>query len=203
MCRKGNLIHLWVVLGGLASALFFCAVAPAAENTRVKREMEAITAVIEANFHASNAEDVAGVMKTMTPYTPNKELFVEELKRFFAEVDVYTRLLSVDLVSAEMTEYGPTVTVKVVQHTIQPQDTAEEVPYSEFRTRSAMLPPWEVCEFELVLHKVRGKWLAHLMGGNVREVALPEDKETVDALQAATGQQQQCADGSCNLTNRR
>lgn len=202
MRREGSLVHLWVVLGGLAAALFFCAVAPAAENPRVKKEMEAITAVIEANFHASNAEDVAGVMKTMTPYTPNKELFVEELKRFFAEVDVYTRLISVDLVSAEMTEYGPTATVKVVQHTIQPQN-AEDVPYSEFRTRSAMLPPWEVCEFELVLHKVRGKWLAHLMGGNVREVPLPEDQETVAALQTVTGQQQNCPDGSCNLTNRR
>lgn len=37
-----------------------------------------------------------------------------------------------------------------------------------------MLPPWEVCEFDLVAHKIKGKWLVHKITGNVREAQLPE-----------------------------
>jgi hypothetical protein len=162
-------------------------------NARGKKEMQAIEAVIQQNFAASNAEDVEGVMDTMTPYTPDKERFVNELKQFFDEVDCYTRLVSTEFVSAEMTsEYGPVVTVKVVQETLAGKDE-EDLPYSEFRSRSAMLPPWELCEFELVLHKVRGKWKAHLMGGNVREVTREELQERASAPA--------CKDGSCRLTN--
>lgn len=179
-----GLIHLWVLLGGLVGALFVCAVAPAAENPRVKKEMEAIRAVIEANFQASNSKDVEGVMRTMTPYTPNRAAFVVELQKFFNDVDCYIRLLDVKLVSAEMQSTGPVATVRVTQHTMGPKD--DDTDYSEFRSKSAMLPPYEVCEFDLVMHKVRGKWLAHTMGGDVQEVSLPEDKETVEALQSAS-----------------
>ena len=147
----------------------------AAEPPRLKKEMQAIRAVVEENFRASNLEDVDAVMATMTPYTPNRDRFIEELKQFFDATDVYARLVDVSFVSAEVTNYGPIATVKVVQQTL-PQGDAE-IPYSEFRTRSAMLPPWEVCEYEVVLHKIRGKWLAHLMGGDVREAQLPAADE--------------------------
>jgi hypothetical protein len=40
-----------------------------------------------------------------------------------------------------------------------------------------MLPPWEVCEFDLVMHKLRGKWLVHKITGNVREAQLPEKQD--------------------------
>ncbi len=146
----------------------------AAENARHKKEMQAIRAVIEENFRASNNEDVDGVMDTMTPYTPNKENFRAELKEFFEETDVYTRLVDLTFVSAEMTSYGPAATVRVVQQTLPKAEEDKAIPYSDFRSRSAMLPPWEVCEFEIVMHKVRGKWKAHLMGGDVREAQLPE-----------------------------
>jgi len=147
----------------------------AAENPRLKKEMQAIRAVVEENFRASNLEDVDAVMATMTPYTPNRDRFIEELKQFFNATDVYARLIDVSFVSAEVTNYGPIATVKVVQQTLPKGDAG--IPYSEFRTRSAMLPPWEVCEYEVVLHKIRGKWLAHLIGGDVREAQLPAADE--------------------------
>ena len=65
--------------------------------------------------------------------------------------------------------------VRVAQQTITRGD--EDLPYSEFRTRSAMLPPWEVCEFDLVVHKVKGKWLIYRITGNVREAQLPEKQD--------------------------
>jgi ketosteroid isomerase-like protein len=180
-----------VVTSVILTVLMMAGIASAAGlNARGKKEMQLIETVVQQNLAASNAEDVDAVMDTMTPYTPNRETFVKELKQFFDEVDVYARLISVDFVSAEMTEYGQTVTVKVVQETLAGGEDDKDLPYSEFRSRSAMLPPWELCEFELVLHKVRGKWKAHLMGGNVREV-------TREELQAGPA----CQDGSCRLTN--
>ena len=179
----------------LLVALFTASVSSAAEklNSRGMKEMQAITSVIEKNLHASNNESVEELMATMTPYTPNKEQFVSELQKFFDNTDVYMRLISVEFVSAEMTKYGPVVMVKVIQETMAGKDGEKEIPYSAFRQRSAMLPPWELCEFELVMHKVRGKWLAHLMGGNVREVTRRELKNRASAPA--------CKDGSCRLTN--
>jgi hypothetical protein len=144
----------------------------AAENPRQKKEMQAIRAVIEENFRTSNNEDFSGVMATMTPYMPNREPFEAELTQFFEDTDVYTRLVDVSFISAEMMDCGPAATVRVIQQTTARAD--QDIPYSEFRTRSAMLPPWEVCEFDLVLHKIRGKWLVHKITGDVRESQLPE-----------------------------
>jgi hypothetical protein len=39
-----------------------------------------------------------------------------------------------------------------------------------------MLPPCEVCKFDLAMHKIRGKWLMHNITGNVREAQLPEKR---------------------------
>jgi hypothetical protein len=168
------LVRVAVAAIALCSSLTALTPSEGADSPRHKNEMRAIRAVIEENFRASNNEDIDGVMDTMTPYTPNKENFRAELKEFFEETDVYTRLVDLTFVSAEMTSYGPAATVRVVQQTLSKLEEDRAIPYSDFRSRSAMLPPWEVCEFEIVLHKVRGKWRAHLMGGDVREAQLPK-----------------------------
>ena len=144
----------------------------AAENPRHKKEMRAIREVVEENFRTSNNEDLTGCMATMTPYMPNREEFVAQLKEFFEDTGVYIRLVDLQFVSAEMADHGPVAIVRVTQQTITRGD--DDLPYSEFRTRSAMLPPWEVCEFDLVVHKIRGRWLVHKITGNVREAQLPE-----------------------------
>jgi hypothetical protein len=161
-------------------------------NARGKKEMQAIEAVVQQNFHASNIKSVEGVIGTMTPNFPNREQFTDELKQFFDEVDCYMRVVRVDFVEADAR--GQVVVVNVVQETLAGKD-GEELPYSEFRERSAMLPPWELCEFKLIMHKIRGKWLIHEMGSMPQEV-------TRDALQAGA-EDSACADGSCRLTNAR
>lgn len=144
----------------------------AAENPRNKKEMQAIRDVVEENFRTSNNEDLAGCMATMTPYMPHREEFVSQPTEFFEDTDVYIRLVDLQFVSAEMADHGPAAVVRVTQQTITKGD--EELPYSEFRTRSAMLPPWEVCEFDLVVHAIKGNGLVHKITGNVREAQLPE-----------------------------
>ena len=144
----------------------------AAENPRHKKEMQAIRAVVEENFRTSNNEDLVGCMAAMTPYTPNREEFVSQLKESFEDTDVYIRLVDLQFVSAEMADHGPAAVVRVTQQTITKGD--EELPYSEFRTHSAMLPLWEVCEFDLVVHKNTGNWFFYKITGNVREAHLPE-----------------------------
>lgn len=134
--------------------------------------MRAIREVVEENFRTSNNEDLTGCMATMTPYMPNREEFVSQLKEFFEQTNVYIRLVDLQFVSAEIADHGPAAAVRVTQQTITRGD--EDLPYSELRTRSAMLPPWEVCEFDLVVHKIKGKWLIHKTTVNVREAQLPE-----------------------------
>lgn len=176
------------VVLGLVSAISF----GGELNARGRKEMQAIAAVVQENFHASNMKNVEGVIGTMTPNFPNQEQFTDELKQFFKEVDCYMRVVSVDFVEAG--DRGQVVVVSVVQETMAGKD-GEDLPYSEFRARSAMLPPWELCEFKLILHKVRGKWRIHEMGSMPQEV-------TRDDLQARS-EGRDCKDGSCRLTNAR
>lgn len=158
-------------------------------NARGRKEMQAIAAVVQKNAHASNMKSVEGVMRTMTPNCPNREQFVEELKQFFNEVDCYMRIVSVDFVEAD--DRGQVVVINVVQETLAGKEN-EDLPYSEFRERSAMLPPWELCEFKVIMHKIRGKWLIHEMGSRPQEVTREELKEASEAAA--------CKDGSCRLT---
>lgn len=150
-------------------------------NARGRKELQAIEQVVQQNFEASNREDVKGVMATMTPVIPQQERFVEELRQFFKDVDCYTRLVSVEPVSAEMTEDGLRAVVRVVQETMTGKD-GEDLPYSEFRERSTMLPPRPLCEYEMVLYKVRNKWLIYKCDGQPQEV-------TREELAARTGAQ--------------
>jgi hypothetical protein len=158
-------------------------------NSRGRKEMQAIETVVQQNFHASNMKSVAGVIGTMTPNFPNREQFTEELKQFFNEVDCYMRVVRVDFVEADAR--GQVVVINVVQETLAGKEN-EDLPYSEFRERSAMLPPWELCEFKLIMHKIRGKWLIHEMGSHPQEV-------TREKLQEAS-EVSACKDGSCKLT---
>lgn len=157
-------------------------------NARGRKEMQAIEAVVQQNFHASNMKSVEGVIDTMTPNFPNREQFTEELKQFFDEVDCYMRVVRVDFVEAD--DRGQVVVINVVQETLAGKED-EELPYSEFRERSAMLPPWELCEFKLIMHKIRGKWLIHEMGSHPQEVTREELQEASEAAA--------CNDGSCRL----
>lgn len=154
--------------------VFACALSFGGElNARGRKELQAIEQVIQQNFEASNREDVRGVMATMTPVIPQQERFVEELRQFFKDVDCYTRLVSVEPVSAEMTDQGLRAVVRVVQETTVGGEGNEQ-PYSEFRERSTMLPPWPLCEYDMVLYKARNKWLIYECDGQPREVTREE-----------------------------
>jgi hypothetical protein len=68
-----------------------------------------------------------------------------------------------------MTDDGLRAIVRVVQETIVGGEE-KDLPYSEFRERSVMLPPWPVCEYDMVLYKVKNKWLIYKCDGQPREV---------------------------------
>ncbi len=142
-------------------------------NARGRKELQAIEQVIQQNFEASNREDVQGVMATMTPVIPQQEQFIEELEQFYKDVDCYMRVVSVEPVSSEMTDDGLRAVVRVVQETMVAGEE-KDLPYSEFRERSTMLPPWPLCEYDMVLYKVRNKWLIYECDGQPREVTREE-----------------------------
>lgn len=169
-------IMMMVVFSGIASA---------AEklNARGQKEMAAIYATIQQNFHASNQKDVNGVMDTLTPDAPNREAFVEELKQFFEDVDCYLRVIDVQFIEADRS--GKVVRAVVVQETMVGGEEGDDVDYTEFRSRSAMLPPWPVCKYEVEMHKVRGKWQIH---------------EILTAPEEVSKDGESCEDGACPFT---
>lgn len=166
----------------LAFAVLSSSLTVAAEklNARGRKELEGIRAVMQENFQAANEEHVDRVMATQTLDCPQRETFREELKQFFEDTDCYTRLLDLRFVEADQS--GTVVTVTVVQETLVAEE--DENAGSDFRTHSAMLPPWPICAYEVEFHKVRGKWLIHEIVSEPREVT----KETLA-----------CKDGECPL----
>ena len=101
-----------------------------AEPPRLKKELQAIRAVIEENFRTSNNEDLPGCMATMTPHMPYRDELVAQLKQFFEATDVYIRLVDLQFVSAEMSDYGPAATVRLTQKTFTKTDE-EDPPNAE------------------------------------------------------------------------
>lgn len=147
-------------------------------NARGQKAVQAIAAVMQENFAATNAKNVDGVVKTHTSYSPNMPAFREELKKFFDETDCYTRLVDVRFVRASAD--GRAVIVTVVQETIVSEEDQDEG--SDFRAHSAMLPSSPVCAYEIEFHNVRGKWLIFKNLSEPREVT-KEMLESENGLQ--------------------
>ena len=73
-----------------------------------------------------------------TPHTPNREPFKAERKQFCEDTDVYIRLMDLQFVSPEIADHGPVAVIRIAPQAITNSD--KQLPYSEFRTRRAMLP---------------------------------------------------------------
>jgi hypothetical protein len=65
------------------------------------------------------------------------------------------------------------VIVQVTQWTV-PKD--QDVDYSEYRQRSALLPPYELCEYQLRCQTENKEWKCHAIVSRVDEAQWPEAK---------------------------
>lgn len=138
----------------------------------------AITEAVEANFRACTEENLKALMAAHTSNCPDREQFMKEAQKMFDETDVYVRLVKLEILDTWTTgPNGPRAIVNVWQWTV-PKD--EEIEYSEYRSRSAMLPKYELCEYQLRLHVENNQWKCHSINGQVFEAHWPEEKPAKD-----------------------
>ena len=141
--------------------------------------MAAIRDLVERNFQACNEEDLKKLMALHTSNCPDREEFAKECQKMFDETDVYIRLIDLKFLDAWMAgPHGPRVIVQVTQWTV-PKD--QDVDYSEYRQRSALLPPYELCEYQLRCQTENNEWKCHAIVSRVDEAQWPDEKPSGEA----------------------
>jgi hypothetical protein len=156
----------------------------------IKAALAAITETIEANFRACTEENIEALMAVHTSNCPDRELFREECLKMFADTDVYIRLVKVELIDSWTTgPNGPRVIVNVWQWTVPMDSTVE---YTEYRNKSALLPKYELCEYQMRLHVENNEWKCHSLNGQIFEAHWPEEQEKEASAQS------DCPDGKCD-----
>jgi hypothetical protein len=132
----------------------------------------AIHELMEQNFQACSAENLKGVMETMTSNCPDRERFMQECQQMFDDTDVYIRLVDCKWITSWQDSKGLWAAVNIKQWTV-PKD--DNVDYTEYRHRSGLLPKWELCEYQLFARVENGQWKAHVINGGMYETQWPQD----------------------------
>jgi hypothetical protein len=157
----------------------------------IKAALAAVTETIEANFRACTEENIDALMAVHTKNCPDRELFREECLKMFADTDVYVRLVKVEMLDSWTTgPNGPRVIVNVWQWTVPRTGNVE---YTEYRNKSALLPKYELCEYQMQLRVENNEWKCHALNGQIFEAQWPESKENGQAEQA------DCPNGQCDV----
>ena len=138
--------------------------------------MAAIRDLVERNFQACNEEDLKKLLALHTTNCPDRDEFAKECQKMFDETDVYIRLIDLKFVDAWMAgTHGPRVIVQVTQWTV-PKD--QDIDYSDYRKQSALLPPYELCEYQLRCQTENNEWKCHAIVSRVDEAQWPDDKSS-------------------------
>lgn len=148
------------------------------DDTHDPDYVEAATAAIretmERNFQACTAEDLDALMDTMTSDCPDRENFMKECQKMFDDTDVYVRLVDCKWITSWKNSRGLWAAVDIKQWTV-PKD--DDVNYTEYRSKSALLPEYELCEYQLYCRVEKGEWKGHAINSNVFPAEWPEDKK--------------------------
>jgi hypothetical protein len=153
----------------LCACAYAEAVPPAAKA--IQKEAEKIREVLQANFQATNEENLPALMDTIGRTMAGRQQFEIEAKKMFEDTDVYLRLEDFQLIQFS----PPFAAVRVVQVTL-PRDEkdreAQSGPRQAYRGNSALLPEWERCVYTQTFHKSNGKWKLYLITDRPREFLL-------------------------------
>lgn len=163
----------WLLIAALAAGLAFAVVvdAKAADNLQAQ-----LTKVTQENLEASNKEDLAGVLKTMSVEMPQRELFISQCKKEWAQSDVYVRLDNLQVMKVQLPYAIASVTETMSGGEGVPEDLSDTF---HLRTK-------EPTSTHAVLFKrEKGKW------------------KIVAALGDAEEQEESpCANGNCRVFSR-
>jgi sensor domain CHASE-containing protein len=138
------------------------AAAPKKLPRAVQKEAERIREVLQANFQATNEENLPALMETIGHTMSGRQHFEAEAKKMFEDTDVYLRLEDFQLI-----EYRPLfAAVRVVQVTLPADEKDREAMSGRrraYRGGTALLPEWERCVYTQTFHRENGKWKLHLI----------------------------------------
>lgn len=141
---------------GLATLLMAAGVRAEDSTTRQLRE------VLEENMAASTNEDLPRLLKTMSKEMPNRELFVEQCKKEWAEHDIYYRLDDVKIV--KQNKWLPPYVVATVRETQWdkkregPEGRADDVAAGDLANRMSLRTTHPTMESEYLFKRENGKW---------------------------------------------
>jgi hypothetical protein len=148
--------------------------ADAPNSPIAQREAEQMRAVLEENFQAYNEENLKKLLGTTSRFTDTPEQmaqFAAEAKMMFEDMDVYMRLVDFELIKFQ----PPRAYAKVTQLTLLAEEKGTEaerggrkVGTTDFRSKSALLPEYELCTYKQRFNFEGGTWEVH------RVVSQPE-----------------------------
>lgn len=121
-----------------------------------------LRAVLEENMAASTNEDLPRLLKTMSEEMPNRELFIEQCRKEWAEHDIYYRLDEVKIV--KQNKWRPPYIVATVRETQWDkkrdgaEGRAEDVVPDDLANRMSLRTTHPTTESEYLFKRENGKW---------------------------------------------
>lgn len=149
-----------------------------------------LRAVLEENMAACTEEDLSRLMKTMSKEMPNRELFMEQCKKEWAEHNIYYRLIDVKIV--KQSEWKPPYVVATVteeQREYNPEDGKEETPADDLSHAMSIRTKTPVTQSEYLFKREGGKW---------KIVAGLSEERPVEPGAVIEVVNKDCADGQCD-----
>ena len=135
---------------------------PSAGQPSREQEAAAIRAIMEANFQAINQKNVPRLLGTCSSESPDLDEFTQEARDLFEKTDVFVRLVDFELLTLGPLE----ATAKITQLTLpaDEKDRTQGLPRQVFfKSRSALLPKWECCEYTQSFRNENGRWKLYLI----------------------------------------
>jgi hypothetical protein len=117
-----------------------------------------IGAVMQANFDASNLEDVDALMDTCSVDMPNREEFRADSANLWREKDIYYRLLRLKIIQIE----GDYATASIVQETMVKDRGSKSGRDRFIRNGTGLLSDSECVEYKVAFKKDRGVWKCYM-----------------------------------------
>lgn len=133
----------------IAVVLTFAAAMAMAKAQGADNLQAQLVKVSQENLEASNREDLVGVLKTMSAEMPQRELFIEQCKKEWAQSDVYCRLDNLQVVRVQLPYAVANVTETITGGEGAPEDLSDTF---HLRTKNP------TNTHAVLFKRERGKW---------------------------------------------
>lgn len=127
-------------------------------TTRADTTTKAITKLMEENCAAATAEDLPRVLATMSSEMPQRELFIEQCRREWAETDSYHRIENVKVVRTRGA-YAIAIITQTVMTQPQAEDSdADHGPDPELSHAMSLHTDVPTTQVPMLFKREKGKW---------------------------------------------